>query len=86
MKRLVPLLALAGLAGLVAERSGTVNIGIEGMMVMGTIFAGWWGWEFGPWMAVIGGTLAMATTLGSRAAIRSHISRNSTSKASIGTM
>jgi simple sugar transport system permease protein len=48
-------IALAGLAGLVAERSGTVNIGIEGMMVMGTIFAGWWGWEFGPWMAVIGG-------------------------------
>jgi simple sugar transport system permease protein len=48
-------IALAGLAGLVAERSGTVNIGIEGMMVMGTIFAGWWGWEFGPWMALAGG-------------------------------
>ncbi len=48
-------IALAGLAGLIAERSGTVNIGIEGMMVMGTIFAGWWGWEFGPWMALLGG-------------------------------
>jgi simple sugar transport system permease protein len=48
-------IALAGLAALVAERSGTVNIGIEGMMVMGTIFAGWWGWEFGPWMALLGG-------------------------------
>ncbi len=48
-------IALAGLAGLVAERSGTVNIGIEGMMVMGTIWAGWWGWEFGPWMALVGG-------------------------------
>jgi simple sugar transport system permease protein len=48
-------IALAGLAGLVAERSGTINIGIEGMMVMGTIFAGWWGWEFGPWMALLGG-------------------------------
>jgi ABC-type uncharacterized transport system permease subunit len=48
-------IALAGLAGLVAERSGTVNIGIEGMMVMGTIFAGWWGWEYGPWMALLGG-------------------------------
>ncbi|MEM8619960.1 MAG: ABC transporter permease [Actinomycetota bacterium] len=47
--------ALAGLSGLVAERSGTINIGIEGMMVMGTIFAGWWGWEFGPWMAIVGG-------------------------------
>ena len=48
-------IALAGLAGLIAERSGTVNIGIEGMMVMGTIWAGWWGWEFGPWMALVGG-------------------------------
>jgi simple sugar transport system permease protein len=50
-------IALAGLSGIFAERSGTVNIGIEGMMVMGTIFAGWWGWEFGPWMAIVGGIL-----------------------------
>jgi simple sugar transport system permease protein len=50
-------IALAGLSGIFAERSGTINIGIEGMMVMGTIFAGWWGWEFGPWMAVVGGIL-----------------------------
>jgi ABC-type uncharacterized transport system permease subunit len=50
-------IALAGLAGLVAERSGTVNIGIEGMMVMGTIWAGWWGWEFGPWAALLGGII-----------------------------
>jgi ABC-type uncharacterized transport system permease subunit len=32
-----------------------VNIGLEGMMVMGTVFAGWWGWLYGPWMAVAGG-------------------------------
>jgi simple sugar transport system permease protein len=50
-------IAMAGLAGLYAERSGTVNIGLEGMMVMGTIFAGWWGWYFGPWMALVGGLL-----------------------------
>jgi len=48
-------IAMAGLAGLYAERSGTVNIGLEGMMVMGTIFAGWWGWHWGPWIAIIGG-------------------------------
>ncbi len=50
-------IAMCGLGGLWAERSGTVNIGLEGMMVMGTIFAGWWGWEFGPWMAIVGGVL-----------------------------
>lgn len=50
-------IAMAGLAGLYAERSGTVNIGIEGMMIMGTIFAGWWGWYFGPWMALVGGLI-----------------------------
>lgn len=48
-------IALAGLSGLYAERSGTVNIGLEGMMIMGTVFAGWWGWQMGPWMALVGG-------------------------------
>ena len=52
MVRTAAPIALAGLAGLFAERSGTVNIGLEGMMIMGTIFAGWWGWELGPWMAI----------------------------------
>ncbi len=48
-------IGLAGLSGLVAERSGTINIGLDGMMVLGTIFAGWWGWQYGPWMALLGG-------------------------------
>jgi ABC-type uncharacterized transport system permease subunit len=50
-------IALAGLAGLVAERSGTINIGIDGMMVLGTIFAGWFGWQYGPWAAILGGVI-----------------------------
>ena len=53
--RLAAPIGLAGLSGLVAERSGTINIGLDGMMVMGTIFAGWWGWQYGPWMALLGG-------------------------------
>lgn len=50
-------IALAGFAGLFAERSGTVNIGLEGMMISGTIMAGWWGWHWGPWAALIGAVL-----------------------------
>jgi simple sugar transport system permease protein len=46
-------IALAGLAGLWAERAGVVNIGLEGMMVLGTIGAGYFGTFYGPWQAVI---------------------------------
>ncbi len=57
MVRTAAPIALAGLGGLFAERSGTVNIGLEGMMIMGTIFAGWWGWHWGPWVAILGGVV-----------------------------
>ena len=46
---------LAGLGGLVAERAGVFNIGLEGMMIMGTWGAGYLGWHFGPWGALLGG-------------------------------
>jgi ABC-type uncharacterized transport system permease subunit len=56
----VPIL-LAGLAGLWAERVGIVNIGIEGMMILGTWFGGWAAWQWGGWVglvaAIIGGAL-----------------------------
>lgn len=50
-------IALAGIGGLYAERSGTVNIGLEGMMTLGTVMAGWAGWQWGPWAALIGGVV-----------------------------
>jgi general nucleoside transport system permease protein len=50
-------IAMCGLGGLYAERSGTVNIGLEGMMILGTVFGGWWGWEYGPWGALLGGVV-----------------------------
>jgi general nucleoside transport system permease protein len=53
---LLPIL-LAGLGGLWAERAGVINIGLEGMMVLGTWGAAWAGYQWGPWAAVIGGTL-----------------------------
>src|SRR3989449_5429529 len=52
----IPIL-LAGLGGLWAERAGVVNIGLEGMMILGTWFGAWAGWKYGVWWGVIAGTL-----------------------------
>jgi simple sugar transport system permease protein len=46
---------LAGLGGLVSERAGIVNIALEGMMICGTWGAGFFGYHWGPWAALIGG-------------------------------
>lgn len=48
-------IALAGLSGLWSERAGVVNIGIEGMMVLGTFGAGFAGYQYGPWAGVFFG-------------------------------
>jgi ABC-type uncharacterized transport system permease subunit len=48
---------LAGLGGLYAERTGVVNIGLEGMMILGTWFGAWAGWKYGPWAGVAAGAL-----------------------------
>jgi simple sugar transport system permease protein len=48
-------IGLAGLAGLWSERSGVVNIGLEGMMILGTFGAGWAGWQTSPWLGLLCG-------------------------------
>ena len=45
-------IAMAGLSGLWSERAGVVNIGLEGMMILGTFGAGWAGYQWGPWAGV----------------------------------
>ncbi len=61
------ILYLAGLGGLFSERSGIVNIGLEGMMIIGTVTGSWgahhftlpapeglgWGLPWGPIMGLI---------------------------------
>jgi len=56
----VPIL-LAGLGGLFSERAGIVNIGLEGMLVLGMWFGAWGTINYGPWagllIGIIGGAL-----------------------------
>ena len=50
-------IALAGLGGLWSERAGVVNIGLEGMMILGTWGAAFFGYHLGAWMGIIGGMI-----------------------------
>lgn len=60
MRVATPIL-LAGMAGLWAERAGIVNIGIEGMMIVGSWLGGYGAWKWGSWagigLALIGGAI-----------------------------
>ena len=55
----VPIM-LAGLGGLYSERAGIVNIGLEGMMILGTWFGAWGAINYGPWIGLAIGVLGGA--------------------------
>ncbi len=50
-------IALAGLGGLWSERAGVVNIGLEGMMILGTWSAAFFAYHWGPWAGLVGAVL-----------------------------
>jgi simple sugar transport system permease protein len=50
-------IGLAALGGLYSERAGVVNIGLEGMMILGTWGAGFAGYQWGWAAALVGGVL-----------------------------
>ena len=58
--RLAIPICLAGLGGMFSERTGIVNIGLEGMMIMGTWFGAWAAWMYGPWYGIMAGILGGA--------------------------
>ncbi|GAB76796.1 nucleoside ABC transporter membrane protein [Austwickia chelonae] len=50
-------IGLAGLGGLWSERAGVVNIGLEGMMILGCWGSAAFALSWGPWAGLIGGIL-----------------------------
>ncbi len=53
-------IGMAGLGALWAERAGVVNIGLEGMMILGAWGAGWAGYQWGPWWGLLAGVVGGA--------------------------
>lgn len=49
---LLPIL-FAALGGVWSERAGVINLGLEGMMILGTWGAAWAGFQWGPWAALL---------------------------------
>ena len=54
-------IVLAGLGGLFSERAGVVNIGLEGMLIMGAWAGGMIGTQHGPWVGLLAAVLFGAT-------------------------
>lgn len=54
------IICLTGLGGLFSERSGIVNIGLEGLLIVGTVMGAWAALEWGPIPGLLIGMMAGA--------------------------
>jgi simple sugar transport system permease protein len=48
---------MAAMGGMWSERSGVVNIGLEGQMILGTWGAAYFTYYYGPWVGILGAAL-----------------------------
>ena len=79
-------LGMAGLGGLWSERAGVVNIGLEGMMIMGTWGAGWAGSTWGPWQGLAVGVAINLLGLGITQFLAVQVLHNPTQSGEIPSM
>ncbi len=56
--RYFTIIYVTGLGGLFSERSGIVNIGLEGMMIVGTVMGAWGSVSYGPVGGLVAGAIA----------------------------
>ena len=84
LRVMVPIL-MAGIAALWAERCGVLNIGIEGMMILGTWFGGYFAWQYGAWTGLAMGIVSCSFpqrsrmwSIGSRSAVAPCVTRSGT--------
>jgi ABC-type uncharacterized transport system permease subunit len=57
MLRFATPLVFAAMGGMLCERSGVINIGLEGMMILGTFGGAYFAYHYGPWAGVAGAIL-----------------------------
>ena len=70
------LLLFAAIGELFAERSGIINLGVQGMMFVGAMFGFWVGTDVNPWLGVLAAMIAGALLAGLHGIVTIHLQAN----------
>ena len=69
-------LLFAAIGELFAERSGVINLGVQGMMFVGAMFGFWIGHDVNPWLGVLAAMIAGALLAGLHGIVTIHLQAN----------